>query len=227
MTRPRLFDGFCCAGGAGHGYAQSGFDVHGVDLAPQPRYPYAFRQADVLALDPVKMGREFDAFHLSPMCQGYTEMVAPGQVGAPRLIPEARAWCEATGKPWIIENVVGAACDMPGATLLCGTMFGLGAHGCELHRHRLFISNLPISAPCPCRHSGAPVVGIYGDHARIRSGAERHRPQKWPEKHREVMNRALGTGWMTAREASEAIPPAYTRWLGSFLLGALTQARAA
>lgn len=224
MSRPRLFDGFCCAGGAGHGYALAGFDVYGADLEPQPRYPHFFRRADVLALDPAEMGRQFDAFHLSPMCQGYTEMVAPGQVGAPRLIPAAREWCEATGRPWVIENVVGAACDMPGAVMLCGTMFGLEAHGCELQRHRLFISNMPISAPCDCQHSGRPVVGVYGDHARVRSGEERHGPQRWPETHREVMNRALGTGWMTAPEASEAIPPAYTRHLGGQLLEAMRRA---
>jgi DNA (cytosine-5)-methyltransferase 1 len=220
-ARPRIFDGFCCAGGAGHGYALAGFDPYGVDISPQPNYPYRCREADVLALDPVEVGREFDAIHLSPMCQGYTEMVAPGQVGAPRLIPAARAWCEATGKPFIIENVVGAACDMLDAILLCGTMFNLGAHGCELQRHRLFISNVPIAPPGACQHSGAPVVGIYGDHARIRSGIERGRPQRWPETHREVMNRALGTGWMTAREASEAIPPAYTEHLGRQLLAAI------
>lgn len=220
---PKLFDGFCCAGGAAYGYAQAGLIPFGVDLAPQPNYPYAFRLADVLLLDPVKIGREFDAIHLSPMCQGYTEMVAPGQVGAPRLIPAAKAWCEATGRPWIIENVVGAACDMPGATLLCGTMFGLGAHGCELHRHRLFISNVAISAPCACQHSGGPVVGVYGDHARVRAASHGGRGTRdpWPEPHRAVMNRALGTGWMTAREASEAIPPAYTRHLGAQLLAAL------
>lgn len=220
---PRLFDGFCCAGGAGHGYALAGFDVYGVDLEPQPNSPHPFRQADVLALDPVEMGRLFDAFHLSPPCQGYTEMVAPGQVGAPRLIPEARRWCEATGRPWVIENVVGAACDMPGAVMLCGTMFDLEAHGCELQRHRLFISSLPIWAP-KCRHSGRPVVGVYGDHARIRSGAERGRPQRWPETHRAVMNRALGTGWMTAAEASEAIPPAYTQHIGKQILAQLRRA---
>lgn len=222
--RPRLLDLFCCAGGAGRGYALAGFDVWGVDKDLQPNYPFAFRQDDVLRLlrnNHQHLGREFDAIHASPPCQGYTEMTAPGQVGAPRLIGEVQELLESTGLPYIIENVTGAACDMPDALLLCGTMFGLEAHGCEMQRHRLFISNVPISAPGPCAHSGRPVVGVYGDHARIRSGAERGRPQKWPETHREVMNRALGTGWMTAHEASEAIPPAYTEHLGRQLLEAM------
>lgn len=226
MTAPRLLDLFCCAGGAARGYAAAGFDVWGVDIEPQPNYPFPFREDDALAVlrkHHRHLGREFDAIHASPPCQGYTEMVAPGQLGAPRLIAELRELLNATGLPYIIENVVGAAEDMPGAVKLCGTMFGLGAHGCELHRHRLFTSNVPISAPGPCQHSGGPVVGVYGDHARVRAARHGGRGTRdpWPEPHRAVMNRALGTGWMTAHEASEAIPPAYTAHLGAQLLAAL------
>lgn len=205
------------------GYHHAGFDVYGSDLSPQPRYPFPFLLGDaLLILDDVEALRaDFDAIHASPPCQGYTEMTAPGQVGAPRLISDVRALLELIGLPYIIENVEGAAVDMPGAVCLCGTMFGLGAHDCELQRHRLFTSNVAIAAPGPCKHSGRPVVGVYGDHARIRSGAERGKPQKWPETHRQVMNRALGTDWLSAHEASEAIPPAYTRWLGGQLMDAV------
>lgn len=225
MSRPRLLDLFCCAGGAGHGYALAGFDVFGVDMAPQPRYHYGFRQGDALEILR-ECGHLFDAIHASPPCQGYTEMNAPGQKGAPQLIGQLRQALDALGKPYVIENVAGARRAMRKPVMLCGTMFGLGAHGCELQRHRLFESNIPISAPCACAHSGGPVVGVYGDHARVRAARHGGRGTRdpWPEPHREVMNRALGAGWMTAHEASEAIPPAYTRHLGAQLLTALRRA---
>lgn len=217
--RPRLLDIFCCAGGAGRGYTLAGFDVFGADRDAQPNYPYPFRQASWDDLDAKMIRREFDAVHASPPCQGYTSLRhAPGAVGAPRLIGAVRELLEDIGRPYTLENVEGAAAEMPGAICLCGTMFDLGAHGCELQRHRLFTSNVAISPPGPCQHSGRPVVGIYGDHARIRSGAERHRPQRWPETHRKVMQRALGMAWGTAHELSEAIPPAYTHHLGLQLI---------
>ena len=225
--RPRILDLFCCAGGAAKGYHDAGFDPHGVDWLPQPRYPYPFRQADCVQMlleERVAIRRDFDAVHASPPCQGYTAMRhAPGAIGAPRLIPAVVELLTVLGLPWILENVPEAVSDMPRAITLCGTMFGLEAHGCELHRHRLFIASFPIQAPEEHEHSGGPVVGVYGDHARVRSKRHGGRGTRdvWPETHREVMNRALGTGWMSAHEASEAIPPAYTEWLGKQLLSAL------
>lgn len=231
MSRPRLLDLFCCAGGAARGYAEAGFDVYGVDLEPQSNYPFPVRQLDLVTSGLLDDGVEairqcFDAIHASPPCQGYTGMVAPGQKGAPRLIPWVRERLEHIGLPYVIENVERAACDMRDPITLCGTMFGLGAHGCELQRHRLFESNVPIAAPCECRHAGGPVVGVYGDHARVRAASHGGRGTRdpWPETHREVMNRALGTGWMTAHEASEAIPPAYTLHIGRQLLKAMRRA---
>lgn len=225
----RLLDLFCCAGGAGTGYARAGFTVTGVDLEPQRRYPFAFVQRDVLSLSADWIRENFDAVHASPPCQGYTEMVAPGQVGAPRLINETRALLEATGLPWIIENVEGARAAMRSPFVLCGTMFGLGAQGHELQRHRLFESNLDLATPA-CDHSARPVIGVYGGHARNRSAANGNRGSTrdvWAGGHSAAASEALGIDWMTLAEMSEAIPPAYTEFLGVQLASHITTQRLA
>src|SRR5271169_3984152 len=99
------------------------------------------------------------------MCQGYTALRhAPGAIGAPRLIGEVREMLRASGVPYCIENVEEAAWDMINPITLCGSMFGLGAQGCRLQRHRLFECNFPLEQP-PCRHDSRPVIGIYGGHA--------------------------------------------------------------
>ncbi|HYE38257.1 DNA cytosine methyltransferase [Methylocaldum sp.] len=215
----RILDLFCCAGGAGMGYHQAGFEVVGVDLNPQPRYPFAFIQHDALTLD-MRFLRSFDAIHASPPCQGYSEMRhAPGAVGAPMLIDETRALLEATGLPWVIENVEGAAWAMRAPITLCGSMFGLGAQGCRLQRHRLFESNVSLSAP-HCNHDDAPVIGVYGGHARKRAAKAGGRGTRdvWEGGHRAAASEALGIDWMTLAEMSEAIPPAFTRHIGKQLL---------
>ena len=217
----RLLDLYCCAGGAGMGYHRAGFEVVGVDIKPQPRYPFEFRQGDVLALDPAQIAREFDAIHASPPCQGYTDLRhAPGAKGAPRLIAATRALLEATGLPWIIENVEGAEAEMRQPITLCGTMFGLQTEGHELRRHRLFEASFPITPPGPCRHTGGPVVGVYGGHARRRSARHGGRGTRdvWANGHRGAMGEAMGMDWATCAEMSEAIPPAYTEWLGRLLI---------
>lgn len=162
----RLLDLFCNAGGAGMGYHLAGFEVVGVDLHPQKNYPFAFIQHDALTLDP-RFLATFDAIHASPPCQGYTSMRhAPGAKGAARLIGPTRAMLERTGLPWIIENVEDARPEMRDPLTLCGSMFSLGAQGCRLQRHRLFESNVAISAPKPCQHDEQPVIGVYGGRAR-------------------------------------------------------------
>ena len=224
----RLLDLFCCAGGAGMGYHQAGFDVIGVDLSPQPRYPFAFIQVDALALDR-RFLRSFDAIHASPPCQGYTAMRhAPGAKGAPRLIAEVRAMLEATGLPWVIENVEEARSEMREPVMLCGSTFGLGSHGCELRRHRLFESNITLHSD-GCQHGTAPVVGVYGGHARIRSAKHGGRGTRdiWPNGHKPVAAEAMGMDWATLAEMSEAIPPAYTQHVGRQLLAHIEAQRLA
>ncbi len=218
----KLLDLFACAGGAAMGYHQAGFEVIGVDVSPRANYPFACLNADVLTLRPEFLAG-FDAIHASPPCQGYTAMRhAPGAKGAPRLIGAVRALLEATGKPWIIENVPEARGEMRDPITLCGTMFGLGAQGHELQRHRLFETSFPITPP-RCAHTDKPVIGIYGGHARRRSAKHGGRGTKdvWAGGHRAAASEALGIDWATLAEMSEAIPPAYTKWLGERLLEAM------
>jgi DNA (cytosine-5)-methyltransferase 1 len=210
-----VLDLFCCAGGAGEGYYRAGFDVVGVDMNPQPRYPHTFIQADVLTLDPAWMAT-FDLIHASPPCQGYSAMRhAPGAKGAPRLIAEVRRMLQAVGKPYIIENVEEARGAMINPLLLCGTMFDLGAQGHELRRHRLFESSMPLLSPM-CEHTDKPVIGVYGGHARCRSAKHggRGTRDRWEGGHKAAASEAMGIDWMTLGELSEAIPPAYTKFLG-------------
>lgn len=217
MSRPKLLDLFCCAGGAGMGYSQAGFDVVGYDINPQPRYPFEFRQADVLGLSPADIAREFDGIHASPPCQANTSLKTMHNA-RPHLdlIPETRALLNATGLPWIMENVVGAPLIEP--VRLCGTMFGLGVEDADLWRHRDFEASFPISAPGPHRHGyrgGCRTIGIYGEGCR---DSRRKFDKTIPEFTTDQGREAMGCPWMTTAELSQAIPPAYTEYLGRLLL---------
>jgi DNA (cytosine-5)-methyltransferase 1 len=236
--RPRLADLACKAGGAARGYAAAGFDVTGFDLELQPRYPYDMaRIGDVLTLNPIEMAKDFDAFHASPSCKGYTAMRhAHNAKTHAREIPAFVEWLQATGRPWILENVEEAREEMRrcvaldrrlhGPITLCGSMFGLGTQGCRLERHRLFIANFPIQAPAHHPHDpDIPVIGVYGGHARKRSSRHGGRGTKdvWEGGHRQAAAEALGieVGAMTLDELSEAIPPVYTKFLGLQLMSHL------
>jgi len=224
----RLLDLFCCAGGAGRGYADTGFEVVGVDIDPQPRYPFAFIQTDCLTLDQ-RFLQSFDAIHASPPCQFATLLKhAPGGKEHANLIPATRTMLEATGLPYVIENVEPARPHMRDPILLCGTMFELQTQGHELRRHRLFEANWPLKAAWHCTHrSDRPTVGVYGGHARRRSAKHGGRGTRdaWEGGHRAAMSEAMGMDWATCAEMSEAIPPAYTKYIGTqlrwHLLGAL------
>lgn len=223
MQKPRLLDLFCCAGGAGMGYARAGFEITGVDVVRHTNNPHQVIEADALTLDPKWIAATFDAVHASPPCQGYTTMRhAPGAKGAPRLIGATRELLLATGLPWVIENVEAAANEMRSPVLLCGTMFGLGAQGHDLQRHRLFETSFSV-APPQCRHTERPVIGVYGGHARNRSSKHGGRGTKdvWDGGHKAAASKALGIDWMTLGELSEAIPPAYTEFLGWQLRAAM------
>ncbi len=209
--KPRALDLFCCAGGAGMGLHRAGFEVVGVDILDRPRYPFQFHRADALTFP---LGG-FDFIWASPPCQGYTSMRhAPGAKGAPLLIDEVRARMPAH-VPWVIENVEEARWAMRSPVILCGSMFGLGAQGCRLQRHRLFESNFDIGAP-ECNHDERPVIGVYGGHARKRAAKAGGRGTKdvWEGGHKAAASEALGIDWMTLGEMSEAIPPAYSEFIG-------------
>lgn len=220
MTRPRLLDLFCGAGGAAMGYHRAGFDVVGVDIRPQPHYPFEFHQADALAypLD------GFDAIHASPPCQAYSVATArwgSEQVAShPALIDTIRERLIASGRPYIIENVETAQWAMRSPIRLCGTSFGLGAGRRELRRHRMFeLGCFDVALVPPCSHRQRPqTITVVGG-----AGGKSRRDTKDGQPFANTADRleAMGTPWMIGREVVEAIPPAYTEWIGAQLLRAL------
>lgn len=225
----KLLDLFCGAGGAAMGYHHAGFDVTGVDLAPMPRYPFRFIQGD--ALEYVREhGHEYDAIHASPPCQAHTSMKTMHNARQHvDLVPATREALEATGLPWVMENVPGA--PMQNYITLCGTMFGLGIDDAELRRHRLFESNMMLLAPT-CRHGGSDVIGLYGGCGRDRRrvigvygegvrDSRRKTDKGVPDFTVEDGRRAMGIDWMTLAELCQSIPPAYTEFIGRQLARAV------
>ena len=221
MTRPRLLDLFCGAGGAAVGYHRAGFDVVGVDIKPQPRYPFEFVQADALEYV-AEHGHEFDAIHASPPCQLYTVANNIHGKNHPDLLPSTRERLIASGVPWFIENVPGA--PMERITTLCGLAFGLG-----VKRHRLFETSFFVWAPpqCPDGHPG-DWVSVFGHTVLERGhvvGKAKGGGNKIKRRHlgTDRGREAMGIDWMTRDELSEAIPPAYTQFIGEQLLTHLAE----
>lgn len=213
LVRPRLLDLFCCAGGAGAGYARAGFEVVGVDIDPQPNYPFEFHQADALEFVE-KHGHDFDAIHASPPCQAYSETMRIRGNDHPELIPPTRRALKAAGVPWVIENVTGSPLIDP--IELCGAMFGL-----KTYRHRLFETSFHASAPPHQEHRakqtkmGRPpqegeFIHVVGNFSGV-----------------EYARKAMEIDWMNRNEMAQAIPPAYTEYLGWQLRAALMVRRAA
>lgn len=212
MSKLKALDLFCCAGGASMGLHRAGFEVDGVDLVRHATYPFNFQQADALEF-PLD---GYDFIWASPPCQGYTALRhAPRTKGAPQLIDAVRDRLEATGTPYCIENVEEASWAMRDPVTLCGSMFGLGAQGCQLRRHRLFECNFPVLQPS-CTHTDAPVIGVYGGHARRRAASAGGRGTRdaWIGGHKAAASEAMGINWMSLGELSEAIPPAYAEFIG-------------
>lgn len=231
MSKPKLLDMFCCEGGAGMGYNLAGFDVTGVDLYPQKRYPLKFFQADCLTLDPKWIRRNFDAIHASPPCQFGTPLKdMPNAKKHANLIPATRKLLKATGLPYIIENVeaVARAGHLINPICLCGSMFGLGVGPWQLRRHRYFESNVTIGSRGACQHR-TPVIGMYGAHVRCRAASHGGRGTRdfvgydKPSLARE----AMGMPWATMQGMSEAVPPAFTEHLGRDLMRAIAGREAA
>jgi DNA (cytosine-5)-methyltransferase 1 len=227
-----LLDAFCCQGGASMGYARAGFTVYGIDIDPQPRYPFPFHQGDAIeALDSLASGRgvlftypaggtvelfeeQIVAKHGSPPCQAYTLCQRIQGNDHPDLIEPTRELFEYARKPYVIENVEGAPLLDP--VMLCGAMFGL-----ETYRHRLFESSLTLSTPAHPEHVArttkmgrTPVPGEFMHIVGNFSGVDRGR---------EVM----GMEWATRDGLREAIPPAYTEHIGRQLRAHLAQEAAA
>lgn len=214
-TRPRLLDLFCGAGGAARGYQLAGFHVTGVDLAPQPRYAGdAFIQGDALEYCHAH-GHEYDVIHASPPCQQYSVSTAPLRNAGkayPDLVAATRDALLETAKHYVIENVVGAPLRAP--AMLCGTMFGL-----RVYRHRLFESSITLFAPGHGKHKWPTTSHVRPRKANYLAGT--HFVCVFGNIGGGYAGSAMGIDWMTGRELSQAIPPAYTEWIGRQLLRVL------
>ncbi len=202
----KLLDLFCCQGGAARGYAASGlFDVVGVDIEPQPRYPYRFIQADALEYV-TKYGQAFDFIHASPPCQAYSGLTPKqNKPNHKKLIALTRDALVRTGNPFVIENVAGARHDLHSPSMLCGSMFGL-----RTRRHRYFETNFMLdTSPLECDHSIVPLLVTTASKASRAKRAILGIPPK------SVKNAPLayGVDWMTFDGLKECIPPAYTEWI--------------
>lgn len=206
-AKPKLLELYSCAGGAGWGYVLAGFEVTGVDIKPQPRYkPGRFIQSDALEYLAVH-GHEYDVIHASPPCQFACQMFCPTKPEKRQehvnLIPATRELLQQLGKPYIIENVKGARKHLIDPIMLHGSMFGL-----PIFRDRYFemYPNAPLMMPAPIRRDYTPVP--------INSS------MKEGNKYATVaqMKVAMEIDWMIKTELREAIPPAYTRWIGNYLM---------
>jgi DNA (cytosine-5)-methyltransferase 1 len=212
MSRPLILDLFCCQGGAAAGYARAGFDVVGVDVVPQPRYPFRFIEAD--ALDYPLDG--YAAVHASPPCQDHSALspTNPGKRhGTGWMLAATIDRLIASGLPYVIENVPGA--DMPGAFTLCGRSFGIA----KLKRHRQFLTNvLMLVPPCACTRAVRP-IGVYGDLSKNdRRITTSHDPYVRMRAGVATARELLDCHWMDADGLTQAIPPVYTEFIGEQLL---------
>jgi hypothetical protein len=217
--KPLLLDLFCGAGGAAMGYHLAGFDVVGVDLSPQPDYPFEFIQSDALEYLGRILDQPFplvDAVHASPPCQASCNLTRGTNAGReyPQLIPGTRELLARTGVPTVIENVQGS--EVRRDLTLCGEMFGL-----DVIRHRYFECSFPVAQPAHVRHRGrvrgwrhgayfdGPYVAVYGKGGGKANLAE--------------AQAAMGIDWTSNLVSiNEAIPPAYTEFVGQQLLSYLT-----
>jgi DNA (cytosine-5)-methyltransferase 1 len=213
-ARPRLLDLFCGAGGAAAGYARAGFEIVGVDIKPQPHYPFDFIQMDALEyLDSRgwRVAAAFEAIHASPPCQfGTAYRRRPDHVRpSPNLVHPVRQRLEATGLPHVIEQPWVNRRELWSPVRMCGSSFRL-----DVQRHRAFETNFGILPP-PCDHSWQTP---RFPHATNRTNLRRTVEVGVWRIPLDVQQRAMGIDWMTREELSEAIPPAYTEHIGRMLL---------
>lgn len=210
----RCLDLFCCAGGASTGYHRAGFEVVGVDIDPQPNYPFEFHQADALEFD---LGG-FDFIAASPPCQRFSDLAKRNRNAHewPDLVAPVRRRLVASGALYAIENVDGAPLINP--VVLCGTMFP----GLRVLRHRGFEVNFPVVAP------------PHGKHPRVHTFDKRKSHFGKTDESIDFVQvtgggnctvaaarSAMGINWMTKNEINEAIPPAYTEFIGRAAIAAL------
>lgn len=223
----KLLDTFCKAGGASMGYVRAGFEVVGVDIEPQPNYPFEFFQGGAIEFI-TKYGGGFDVITGSPPCQEYSVTRSLHNNEHPKLIIPTREAIKVHGKPYVLENVESPAVlqDMESPIRLCGSSFGI-----RVRRHRLFDSSVPLSA-LPCDHAWQNNSKIYTK--RVSKARGFSRPSGTVEVHggdqmlfdgrgdsvRELalVREVMGIDWMTKPELNQAIPPVYTEYIGKQLM---------
>lgn len=206
MKQRVLLDLFCGAGGASMGYYRAGFQVVGVDIKPQPHYPFMFIQADAMTFDI----RGVDAVHASPPCQAYTRARVIKGNDHQGLVPLVRDRLVASGIPWVMENVPGA--PMRPDLRLCGCQFSLPIGQYQLRRERWFELSWPcLALTSPCHHYGRSMY-VFGHDSRAKVDARRQ---------------AMGIDWMNRNEMSQAIPPAFTEFVGQLLMSRVNASQVA
>jgi DNA (cytosine-5)-methyltransferase 1 len=201
----KLLDLYCGAGGCSVGYHNAGFEVTGVDINEQPNYPFELIVSDVFEL-PGSFFDEFDVIHASPPCQAYswsTKRIRNKGGEYLDLLGETREFLIETGKPYIIENVVGSPLINP--IKLCGTMFDL-----KVIRHRLFESTIKLYPPRQCNHNGTVRDGTYVTVSGHGGDSKTFKFKDWSD--------AMGISWMTKYELTQSIPPKYTEHLGKLIM---------
>lgn len=222
MTKIKVLDLFSGAGGAAMGYYRAGLtDITGIDINPQPRYPFNFIQAD--ALDYAREhGHEYDLIHASPPCQAYSTMGTVWKNNPDYsdrhadLIADTRRVLKQIGKPYIIENVVGARSELVNPIMLCGSMF----EGLKVYRHRLFEIDPPLLfVPWHVPHNDkTPSAGRGASPKGFISVVGNGGAQGLKVPYLEYASMAMGIDWMSRDEISQAIPPAYTEWIAGQMM---------
>lgn len=220
----KLLDLYCGAGGAAMGYSLAGFDVVGVDIKDQPRYPFEFYNGNAIEFLKAHW-QEFDVIHASPPCQRYSVASKSHNGKAeshPDLVDPTRRALKETGLPWVIENVMGAPLKNP--VILCGTMF----EGLRVIRHRQFESNVALTAPPCAEHPLCYTMDKRKPHygqldemqafVMVNGGGNCSKA---------AAADAMGIDWMHKTEMNDAIPPAYTEFIGLQIAAALKADRAA
>lgn len=233
LGKRTVLDAYCCEGGVSTGWHRAGFAVFGVDLFKhrnaagklvgfsQKRYPFPSMQMD--AVEFIRLyGHLFDVIVASPPCQPHTAALRAERASGkhrPSLIEATREVIQATGRPYVLENVEGARAHLVDPVELCGTMFGLTAVDddgvlLEMWRHRLFESNVNLTAPTPCHHNlySLQVAGSYGGARSDKDEARNERHGGYvPAKH--IQQALLGIDWMTIGGMHQSVPPVYAEHL--------------
>lgn len=227
--KPKLLDTFCKAGGAGYGYSLAGFDVVGIDIQPQPNYPFPFILGDALdILRRMIAGetflasngecygiKDFSAIHASPPCQAYSSATKNPEKH-PDLYKPTISILQKSGLPYVCENVIGAPYNH--GIFLCGSMFNLSHDGEWLQRHRNFETSFMLFQP-QCQHQKKRPITVTGK-SFVKEVREYEHSRQAPFA---LAEKLMGINWMTHNELANAIPPAYTHWLGSQVMARLTQ----